>query len=167
MSSTVYLVKDVEISTDMDEIDWEDSKELAKEVLSARPLGADYYFVTASNVDWRGSNGVAIFDITDDTYETFWSKIAGWSNADWTLRIAKIGTKPRKFEAVAYSHDTPTGGGRIIRFLTGRAVAEWLLLDGTDERKKDVFAHFGVSTRPELVAMLQGNHMADSVKELL
>lgn len=125
MSDIAIGFRNLEISNSCDEFEWEDSIEVAREIVEGLDSKYRMMWISAGNIDWRGNDAYACMPIP--AAEDFWSKIAGWDRADWTLRIDEIDLDPSHgFTAVAYSHDTPTGGLRAVTFLDGEGIYEKL-----------------------------------------
>lgn len=121
-----YICKNVEITNSCEDYEWEDATELAREIIEAQDDKCRLIWITAGNVDWQGRSGYVVKEIP--VPEDFWSTVAGWDRADWTIRVVEA--KGNKVMATAYSHDTPTGGGRVVTFMDGKLIYERLLASG-------------------------------------
>lgn len=169
-----YIAQDVEVNNSCSDEEWEDAKYLAEEILQAKEQniaeGARFWcLVTAANINWRGAGGVGLWEMyagNQDDIDNFWSRISG-INGDWTLRVEKIPDFPKQFDCVAYSHDTPTGGARRVRFLTSKELLHKVLLDGSRGRLDELKADFDCSSKVQLVEYLDNNATAEEIKEYL
>ena len=167
MSEVQYLAKGIEISTSMDEFSMEDSFDLAETILTVKDEDKKrlWCFITAGNVDWRGSAGVALFELDISDKEVFWQRIAG-INGDWTLSIDSILLKPEyptAFDAMVYSHDTPTGGFRRVKFYTSTELLNDVLTDSTEALKQA----YGCATYAQLIKKIDNTITAEDLMEYL
>lgn len=129
--------KDFEVTNSCEEWEWDDMNEVAGEILDdAEKKGKTMVWVSASNVDWRGNNGYRVFDIEEDGYKDFWRKIAGWGDTEWTLRAVEEIKSGENFGMMAYSHDTPTGGLRAVKFLNGEDI--YKMVKSTDMKRSEI-----------------------------
>lgn len=170
MSKLDYIAKNVQISTEMDEIEWDDATELAGTILEAKEQNIEesarfWCFVTAGNIDWRGSSGVALFEMyagDEDDIDNFWQRISG-INGDWTIRIEKVASFPKQIDCMVYSHDTPTGGFRRVRFLTSNELLTKVLKDSYKQLKEQ----FECKNRAELIMALENDATEEDIRDYL
>jgi hypothetical protein len=154
MSKILY--KDLEISNSCEDFEWEDAQSIAHEVIDNLDKSYRIMYVIAGNVDWTGQSATGL-DVIPDA-DDLWRKIAGWRDADWTLRVEVV--KNTLIRATAYSHDTPTGGSRTVKFLNGNGIYALLRNKGMSKRE--------IQLELDEMGYLDGrNHTIEQLKEIL
>lgn len=146
--SNIIVSKSFEIDPNTEEAEhdfyWEDVHDVALQIIeAAQKKKKCLMWVSAGNIDWRGNSGYGVFDVSDKDSEDFWQHIAG-IRGDWTLRLLTDIKEGEDFGAMVYSHDTPTGGMRNVKFMT--PAEAYVRLKECEIKRREIMEHYDTYT---------------------
>ena len=88
-------------SNSENEWEWDDFKENLK----YSGIKADKFYLSASNIDWRGSEGHAVAT----SFEDIASKLTSFGGSNGCNVKVSFDARKNELNAIVYHHDVPTG----------------------------------------------------------
>ena len=141
---TIIENRSLEVHTYMDEIEWEDMRDIGRYIADVMlDAGKQIAFVAADKIDWLGHGGFKFFKF-EDARDQLWQEIAG-INGDFTLRNVTAIEAGKQFGFMCSSHDVPTGGLRSVRPMNGKQLYEMYRKQANISRK-DLLEEFDCLT---------------------